>query len=232
MKKTVNNTMKRADILIAIVVFTLSFSVSEAATTAAVRCPIQPRIQGGVNHIFFSFYKKESNIGKYIPKNLTLLDPIYTKNGAALCLTTQSYNAFVVMNSALQKDTQQSLVVRSAWRSAKTQQYFANTRTEFAAIPGRSEHQLGTTADINVAGALEDTYFLDSPAYAWMSTHAHEYGFVQSFTKEGTLTTGIPDEPWHWRFVGSTIATKIKTEGLNLDQYLFERKEAKKKVTQ
>jgi D-alanyl-D-alanine carboxypeptidase len=65
-----------------------------------------------------------------------------------------------------------------------------------------------------------------------MKSHAHEYGFVQSFTKEGTLTTGIPEEPWHWRFVGPTMATKIKTESLNLDQYLFERKEAKKKSMQ
>lgn len=223
--------MKRPYIFIAIVLSVTSFS-AVIAEAVEIRCPTQPLIQMRVNHVFFSFYKKEANIGKYIPRNLTLLDPKYTKNGAPLCLTAQSYNAFISLDNALKKDTGQSLVVRSAWRSAKTQLYFATTRGEFAATPGRSEHQLGTTVDINVAGAQSDEYFLDSPAYIWMSAHAHEYGFVQSFTKEGATTTGIPDEPWHWRFVGTTIATKIKTEGLSLDQYLFERKEAKKKSTQ
>lgn len=229
MKKDVTITMKRPYVFTAIVALVTSFSFP-VVHAAAVRCPTQPKIQKGVNHIFFSFYKKEATIGSYIPRTLTLLDPKYTKNGAPLCLTKQSYAAFVALDTALEKATGQSLVIRSAWRSTKTQQYYANTRTELAAIPGRSEHQLGTTVDINVAGAQSEAYFIDSPAYVWMSEHAHEYGFVQSFTKAGMSTTGIPDEPWHWRFVGITIATKIKTEGLLLDQYLFERKEAKGKL--
>jgi D-alanyl-D-alanine carboxypeptidase len=107
--------------------------------------------------------------------------------------------------------------------------YFAKNRSDFAANPGRSEHQLGTAMDLDFLGSKDEDLFIDSISYKWMQENAHKYGFVQSFDIEGEKLTGIPNEPWHWRFVGERIATKVKTEKLNLSQYLFDRKEAKKK---
>ena len=170
-------------------------------------------------------------MGTHIPHSLILINPVYTKNGASFCLTKQTYKAFKELNDALIQNTTQGLVITSAWRSLKTQEYFARVRGEFAAIPGRSEHHLGTTIDIAVAGAKEEDYFGDSSVYQWMVAHAHEYGFVQSFSQRDEAITGTPNEPWHWRFVGKTIATKVYTENRNLNEYLFERKEAKKRLT-
>lgn len=201
---------------------------SFAFAQSTVRCPKPLKKQGSVNHIFFSFKDKGANLGSYLPKNLVLVDEQYLKNGPR-CLTKQTYDAFLIMNEALKKDIGQSLLVSSAWRSPKTQMYFAKNRSEFAAVPGRSEHQLGTTMDLDFLGSKEEDFFVDSLSYKWMTENAHKYGFVQSFDVEGEKVTGIPNEPWHWRFVGEKIATKVKTEKLNLDQYLFDRKEAKKK---
>jgi D-alanyl-D-alanine carboxypeptidase len=131
------------------------------------------------------------------------------------------------MNNALQKETGKNIVISSAWRSYRTQLYFAKTRGEFAATPGRSEHQLGTTIDIDILGAKEEDYFGDSDVYQWMKLHASEFGFVQSFRQEDTLETGIPVEPWHWRFVGKSIATKVTTENLNLSKFLYDRAQEK-----
>ncbi len=201
-------------------------SVSFAQST--VRCPTPPKRQGNVNHIFFSFKDKSANLGTYLPKNLVLVGVEYLKNGPR-CLTKQTYEAFLSMNDALKKDTGESLLISSAWRSPKTQMYFAKNRSEFAANPGRSEHQLGTAMDLDFVGSKEEDFFIDSKAYKWMIENAHNYGFVQSFDLAGQELTNIPNEPWHWRYVGKTIATKVKTEKLNLAQYLFDRKEAKKK---
>lgn len=214
--------------LIAILIFVLYMQSAFAEVSSEVRCPTQPKSQHNINQIFFSFTPKKANLYSYLPKNLVLVDSQYLKNGPR-CLTSQTYNAFVLMNDALKIETGQSLVVSSAWRSPKTQMYFAKNRGEFAAVPGRSEHQLGTTMDLDILGAKEEDYFGDSTTYKWMLLYAKKYGFVQSFNAEGEVVTGIPNEPWHWRFVGKSIATKVTDENININQYLYERAEAKKK---
>lgn len=214
-------------VLLIAVVFALVNPVS-AEAQVAVSCPTQPKSQGKVNRIFFSFYKKTANLYSHIPANLVLVDSVYLKSGPR-CLTKQSYDAFVAMNTALYEQTANNLVISSAWRSQKTQLYFAKNRPLFAAVPGRSEHQLGTTVDFDVLGAKEEDYFGNSTTYQWMLLHAHEYGFVQSFNTEGETSNGIPNEPWHWRYVGPTIATRVVTEKLNLSEFLYNRMEAKKK---
>ncbi|MEK7228189.1 MAG: M15 family metallopeptidase [Patescibacteria group bacterium] len=220
--------MKRLIIPIFIILSFLPTAPVGAALPSGVRCPVPPKSQRNINHIFFSFYKKSANIYSHIPQNLVLLDSLYTEDRPK-CLTSQTYNAFISLYDALLRDTGQRLVVASAWRSTKTQMYFAKARGEFAAPPGRSEHQLGVAVDLGISGSKEGELFGDSVVYQWMKAHASEYGFVQSFTTEDPLVTGIPAEPWHWRFVGKTIATKVTNEKLNISKYLYERKEAKKK---
>lgn len=220
--------MKRFLILTAIVM-TASFSSPVTSLAGGgVSCPIQPKSQKKINNIFISFFQKDVNVGKYIPRNLVLVDPSYVKNGGARCLTRQTYEAFINMDDALFNETNHLAIITSAWRSTKTQQYFANTRSEFAAIPGRSEHQLGTAVDLDVLGSKEEDLFANSIVYQWMLLHASEYGFVQSFNAQGQVSTGIPDEAWHWRFVGKDIATKVTTEKLNINEYLYQITEANK----
>lgn len=82
--------------------------------------------------------------------------------------------------------------------------------------PGTSEHNLGLAMDIC------NTYdsFANQKEYAWLTEHAHEYGFILRYTSDKQDITGIVPEPWHWRYVGVEYAEKIKNSGLCLEEYL------------
>ncbi|WP_433795997.1 D-alanyl-D-alanine carboxypeptidase family protein [Actinoplanes sp. CA-252034] len=56
------------------------------------------------------------------------------------------------------------------------------------AIPGRSLHELGLAVDVTSGGR---TLTRKSKAFAWMSAHAADYGFVN-----------LPSEAWHWSITG------------------------------
>lgn len=82
--------------------------------------------------------------------------------------------------------------------------------------PGTSEHNLGLCVDII------DTYtgFEHTKAFRWLQAHAHEYGFILRYPKGKEAVTGIFYEPWHWRFVGTALAVKVRASGLTLEEYL------------
>ena len=82
--------------------------------------------------------------------------------------------------------------------------------------PGTSEHQLGFAADIKGTGQ----WFAQTKEYRWLKQHAHEFGFIERYTKEKQPITGIIPEPWHWRYVGVPWAEEIRESGLCLEEYL------------
>jgi LAS superfamily LD-carboxypeptidase LdcB len=77
-----------------------------------------------------------------------------------------------------------------------------------SAMAGHSEHQLGTVCDL----VLMDDSLLrgDGSIDEWLSKHAHEYGFVQSYPEGTTPVTGYKTEPWHFRYVGIKAAALHK----------------------
>lgn len=82
--------------------------------------------------------------------------------------------------------------------------------------PGTSEHNLGLAMDI--CNTKDSFAFTDE--YKWLTENAHKYGFILRYTEEKMSVTGIVDEPWHWRFVGTEYAEDIKNSGLCLEEYL------------
>jgi D-alanyl-D-alanine carboxypeptidase len=80
-----------------------------------------------------------------------------------------------------------------------------------AARPGHSEHQLGTTIDVE-------------GGEAWLASNAWRYGFVMSYPPEHSPgTTCYKPEPWHFRYVGRDAARAIRESGLSLRAWLWER---------
>lgn len=78
---------------------------------------------------------------------------------------------------------------------------------KFSADQGYSEHQLGTTIDLTTPSLGSDfTDFESTSAYTWLTQNAYQYGFVLSYPKKNTY---YQFEPWHWRFVGVALATKM-----------------------
>ena len=77
------------------------------------------------------------------------------------------------------------------------------------AVPGTSEHHLGLAVDL-----------LGDEAIAWLTEHCWDYGFIVRYTADKAHITGIIDEPWHFRYVGTEVSLDMKDSGLCLEEYL------------
>ncbi len=95
----------------------------------------------------------------------------------------------------------------------KDGEVLANT---YSAKPGYSEHQTGLAFDV---GSV-DRSFEDTMEAKWLDENAHLYGFIIRYPKGKTDVTGYIYEPWHIRYLGVEIATKVKQSGLALEEYL------------
>ena len=74
----------------------------------------------------------------------------------------------------------------------------------------------GLSVDINA-----DTDKCSSEkVYQWLDENAYKYGFVKRYPEDKTDITGISNEPWHYRYVGTTVAKIMKEENLCLEEYL------------
>lgn len=104
-----------------------------------------------------------------------------------------------------------------------------NTRS---ALPGQSEHQLGTVVDFvtdipNVGYKLE-YQMQDTPAFQWLKAHASKFGFVLSFPaaqhmdfRKPNPHTGYVYEPWHWRFINPHYSMRFaKCNKMTVQQFL------------
>jgi D-alanyl-D-alanine carboxypeptidase len=179
-----------------------------AHAQSVVRCPKSPVGQIKKAPILLDLLPEDINLGKYIAPNLVLVSKDYTIEKAYRCLTKETYKAFLSLNKAMQGDIGKGVFIRSAWRSFQTQQRTIEASPELAAIPGRSEHQLGTAIDFSHTSTQErEELFVNTPQYEWMKVHAYEYGFVQTYG-ENSILAGII-EPWHFRFVGVDAAKEI-----------------------
>lgn len=93
---------------------------------------------------------------------------------------------------------------------------YGSGANKFSADQGYSEHQLGTTVDFTtVALGAVFNEFDETKAYAWLMENAYQYGFVLSYPKSNAY---YQFEPWHWRFVGVALATKLH----NSNQYFYD----------
>ena len=86
----------------------------------------------------------------------------------------------------------------------------------YSARPGHSEHQSGLAFDI---GALDNGYG-NTPGGRWLNAHCADYGFILRYPAAKESITGYQYEPWHVRYVGKEIASRIMSQGITLEEYL------------
>ena len=124
--------------------------------------------------------------------------------------------------------------IQSAYRSYSTQVSTFNMWVRKAgysrallasARPGHSEHQLGTALDLKTPGGAAPWYYSDWGATrtgAWLARNSWRYGWVMSYPKtKSPWATCYKYEPWHFRYVGRTIAARIQSSTLAPRQWLF-----------
>lgn len=88
----------------------------------------------------------------------------------------------------------------------------------YSARPGFSEHQTALALDINTASL--QSHFETTPAYAWLTQHCAQYGFILRYPQGKESVTGYQFEPWHYRYVGVEIAQVCMSGNLTLEEYL------------
>lgn len=135
-----------------------------------------------------------------------------------ITLTRQTYAAMENMFHAAEEANMNGYIVTSGYRSYQRQQeVYAQSEPGKAQEPGASEHQTGLAFDVTVETGEG---FENTPQYAWLMEHAHEYGFIQRYPANKADITGISYEPWHYRYVGVEAATRMYKTGLTLEEFL------------
>ena len=135
-------------------------------------------------------------------------------------LTRETYEAAEKMFHAAEEQNVNGFIITSGYRSYQRQQeVYAESEPGKAQQPGASEHHFffNDTATTETNSGFEST-----PQYAWLSQHAHEYGFIQRYPANKSNVTGISYEPWHYRYVGVDAAKKMRHTGQTLEEFLGE----------
>lgn len=157
----------------------------------------------------------------YVPEGLvTLYEQRHSFRLAKtdIQLTRETYEAMERMFAAAEADNVNGFIVTSGYRDYNRQQeIYSASEPGKAQLPGASEHQTGLAFDVTTenTGGFEST-----PQYAWLCLHAHEYGFIQRYPANKADETGISYEPWHYRYVGVEIATRIHETGQTLEAFV------------
>jgi hypothetical protein len=128
----------------------------------------------------------------------------------SMSLRAGAADAFSRMIAAAAADGVEIRIV-SAYRTADYQRQLYERAVErdpyqrASAPPGRSEHRLGTTADVVATGdAGLTTRFAESDAASWLARRAAEFGIVATFSEERHAARAVEWEPWHLRWVGES----------------------------
>lgn len=167
---------------------------------------------------------KQHSLEEYAPNDLveiSLFPGNYLRIEAAAALDR--------MMSAARNDGV-TLRVLSAYRSYTTQMrlfenyariYGREEANTFSALPGHSEHQLGTTIDFGNNDQTDlRSSFENTQQSRWLSENARHYGFVLSYPKDKEEETGYIYEPWHYRYIGVEHAYALHATDITLTVYL------------
>ncbi len=184
---------------------------------------------------------KQNPKPNYAPEVLVALNSSDTLYGKSVDLEITTAAALQAMLLCMRADGIRDTYVTSGYRSYTYQaQLFAfyiqqemskdSTLTRdaataivetYSARPGYSEHQSGLCVDLmtTTMGNLDES-FEKTAAFAWLQENAAQFGFILRYPKGKESITGYTYEPWHYRFVGRSVALAIQSSGLTLEEYL------------
>lgn len=155
--------------------------------------------------------------------------PAYQAYRKEMFLLKDTYHAFAKMYDAAKADgitlkiisasrtfDEQKNVWEDKWKKNATAYPDPVERAQyilqFSAMPGTSRHHWGTEIDLN---SLQNSYFETAAGkkiYDWLQTHAHAYGFCQTYNSYTIRGGGYNEEKWHWSFypISDSLLTLFK----------------------
>jgi D-alanyl-D-alanine carboxypeptidase len=237
MKKLILFSAFIASASLALAFFTLSqvnlFITDQLATVIKATDQTKKSCPGGQGSIFsdeivIHVNKDESLPADYIPAGLTSISKTIRSTND-VCIKQEVASHLEQMFSDAKKKNI-VLAVTSGFRSPETQSIIykallflkGEKAKDRIAEPLHSEHQLGTTVDLtgkSIGYASADDRFDKTKEDLWLKKNAYKYGFVLSYPKADTKTTGYDYEPWHYRYMGIDIAKQIFDKQVSVEEY-------------
>ena len=134
-------------------------------------------------------------------------------------LNKEAYEAFKQLANDAKKEGH-TIVILSSYRTYEYQEKLWNRDKDddYVARPGSSEHITGLAIDVSDFNDKNDS-FEDTESYTWMINNCYKYGFILRYPENKENITGYSYEAWHYRYVGTSLATKIYNEGITFDEY-------------
>ena len=198
-------------------------------------------VEIGLDHEFYTnvkvidnYYDIDALVNKYnkLPEEIKYDDLVTIQkpysNNESLMLRSVAYNSLLKMIDSAKKDNIDLFVV-SAYRTwEKQNSLFNNSQGAhglkhallYSAKPGHSEHQLGLAVDLNSTNES----FSNTKEYEWLRENAYKYGFIERYPKGKESITGYGYEPWHYRYLGEKITTKMLKDNITYEEYLVKYK--------
>lgn len=162
----------------------------------------------------------------YKPNDLVEFDTKYMISSKTRYMRKEAHDALIKMIDDINKEGM-NLWLNSGFRTKDYQNgLFTNSVKNngmnhaliYSAKMRHSEHETGLAADISsVKGMLDG--FEKYKEYTWLQNNVHKYGFIERYPKGKEWITGYAYEPWHYRYVGVEVATKIKEENITYEEY-------------
>ena len=138
-------------------------------------------------------------------------------------LTEETKKAFENMSRDAAKENI-SLFISSGFRSYNYQKTLYNgyvnrdgkkAAEKYSARPGYSEHQTGLAIDVNNPSSS----FINTKEARWLEKNCWKYGFIIRYPKGKENITGYQYEPWHIRYVGTSLAKTLTENKLTIEEF-------------
>jgi D-alanyl-D-alanine carboxypeptidase len=158
----------------------------------------------------------------YAPTDLTSVGNNQVMRVEAAQALSNMFAGAKAAGTALQAD--------SAYRSYPTQVSVYNAEVKAygqaradseSARPGYSEHQTGLAVDIGGDGCHIADCFATTTSGKWAAANAYKYGFILRYPADKVTVTGYRYEPWHFRYVGVSLATEMHNQGIETLEEFF-----------
>jgi len=151
---------------------------------------------------------------EYEPEGLVEVKNWYAYDGNKL--VKEAYEKFIEMhNAAASKGLR--LIINTSYRTSVQQENIYNVSGDLASKPGHSEHQTGLAIDIMTDRTSDK--FENTEEFKWLINNSYKYGYILRYPKDKEKITGYAYEPWHYRYLGVELATKVHNSGLTYDEY-------------
>lgn len=162
----------------------------------------------------------------YQPIDLEIIDPCFNsgslllRHGArvafeGMCKDAENEGLLLTAISSFRSFSYQDTVYYKNYDQGTELDAYRERRDRVSARAGHSEHQTGLAVDINDL----ETRFETTQEGIWLKENSWKHGYILRYPKGKEWITGYDYEPWHFRYLGVSLARLVYESGLTYDEY-------------